>query len=169
MQCKAQTAAVAGLRRGFATQQCAKIRKGRKARGIVQRFLNGVPKGVVMLTIEIEGLHTMDAGEAREIFANGLCIRISVSSPPALEDAQEVQCAGNLAARMNGDAIVAKGCGSHATESNGDTYGGVQHAGNDILDGCSNSADDALQAMVYSKRKLRSKKKKKVKGILLSF
>jgi len=121
-----------------------------------------------MLTIEIEGLHTMDAGEVREIFVNGLCIRISAHSLPVLEDAQEVQCADNFAAGMNSDAIVAKGCGNHATESNCDAYG-VQHAGNDMLDGCSNSADDALQAMVDSKRKLRSKKKKKVKSISFSF
>jgi len=79
-----------------------------------------------VITIEIEGLHHIDAGETREIFANGLHIRISASSPPVLEDALDVQCAGN-----------------------------------DILDGCSNSAEDALQAMAYSMRKLRSKKRRK--------
>jgi len=38
MLCKAQTAVVAGLRRGFATRQSAKIREFSAKRGIVQRF-----------------------------------------------------------------------------------------------------------------------------------
>jgi|GEM_PF-6776414 len=35
MQCKAQTAAVTGLRRGFATQQCAKIRKWQRREELI--------------------------------------------------------------------------------------------------------------------------------------
>jgi len=57
-----------------------------------------------MITVEIEVLRDIAAGEMLNIYANGLHIRISVSSPPALEDTQEVQLIGS-------DDLIADGTG----------------------------------------------------------
>jgi len=84
-----------------------------------------------MVTIEIEGLDNIPEGETLTMYANGLHIRISVSSLPVLEDAQDIQFAGNLAGSMNSDAIVAEGCSGHV--SNCVAYGLQQTVvGNDI-------------------------------------